>query len=324
MDSRWRISDEKSKSEESVLNSLGLDKIANEARRNGFIALDHLYLIMAQGESYGGGLCELWKFFQCGRRTASKINAGSEQTRIKLWFDLVHRWCGFALYGDGVEAIELLPVFKNTMEGLQKVIYIGHEEGPYYVMLKDLEEYLEGIQREHKIKLPIPRILFPKTSKNTRDAKVEKDFNNADKFIKSVRLAYEDGSTITIQLPQKPAKPVTYTTLGFRDMGKTWKAFIQVLQDPFNPTYDLGYAWKNGKIKSDRVKHYDASRKLLLEINKRLLNFFKNAYEIQIPVGYKLYEQRPSDRPGIYRFKFCVGATKETTDQLLPKNNHAN
>jgi len=295
----------------SAINKAGLNKIANEARRNGFIALDNLYLIMAEDESYGDVLCQLWNFFQCGRRSTRVIDGNSEASRIGLWFDLLHRWCGFGLLSEGLEAVRLLPLFKNTMTGLRKVTYIGHEKGPYFVKLKDLKEYLESIQKEHKISLPLPKMLFSEATKKATcevaENDAEKDYDHAEKFIRSLRFTFENDFSIKIRLPPKPGKIFTYAEMGFRSIRtKTWKALMETILDVDDPTLDLGYAWHDTKNKVGRVNHYDAMQKILSEINRKLLDFFKKTYGIPFPPGFKVYERLPSDRPGTYRFKIGV------------------
>jgi hypothetical protein len=203
----------------SVLGKAYLHRIARDARRNGFIALDELYLILAEAEVYSDILYWLWRDFQCNwrppispelldqsfslkrathylqlsrRKIQELIGSGevpffytgeeiffsgkdletyvkksyevyvdNEEGRIILWRDLVYRWAGLGITRNK-KPILLLPLFKTDgLTGkLREVKYPGQEEGVDYVKLQDLKEYLESIQKEYEIRLPLPKRLF--------------------------------------------------------------------------------------------------------------------------------------------------------------------
>lgn len=153
--------EKKSTSQELVLNKTDLDQIAKNALIDGFIGLDHLIYIMAEDKHYSDILYRLWKGFQCNLRGPEEVDVDFEAGsagRIRLWFDLLYRWCGMGVRGvrDGLADIKLLPLYKvDAFTGqLRKVIYPGREAGVDYVRLEDLKKYLENI------KLLLPERLF--------------------------------------------------------------------------------------------------------------------------------------------------------------------
>jgi hypothetical protein len=142
----------------------------------------------------------------------------------------------------------------------------------------------------------------------------------AEDFVRKLKVFYESNSEIKIQLPGKTAIAYNHAVLGFRDSGgQVWSNFLSILEDPDNPTYYTGTAYGD-KAKMQRKKSYDVARKRLEAMNNKLIAFFKKEYGIQFPKKYKLYEQFPSDGPGIYRFKFRVGKRNEYGSERLPPN----
>jgi hypothetical protein len=54
--------------EPTILNDAWQEGIAEDARANGFIALDHLGFILAKDEQYGENLPYLWDYYDLNQR----------------------------------------------------------------------------------------------------------------------------------------------------------------------------------------------------------------------------------------------------------------
>ena len=85
--------------------------------------------------------------------------------------------------------------------------------------------------------------------------------------------------------------------------------FINILSSaPY--TFEFGTAYfypdKNKSTNRQKIKEYDAKWKLLDELNKKLLAFFRNEFAWEFPHGYKLYDYATLGNNGERRFKFIV------------------
>lgn len=129
-------------------------------------------------------------------------------------------------------------------------------------------------------------------------------------------MSYENDEQINIQESGKTVKPVTCQSLGFRDKStKEWKTLLEILRST-DHIYWIGVQGRSSKV---RNKDYDAQRKRLESINKKLVVHLSRNYSIMLPDGYKLFELDPGEKKGTYRFKFQIvddsGNTKETANK---------
>ena len=128
--------------------------------------------------------------------------------------------------------------------------------------------------------------------------------------VSRLKISFENDSTILIELPKRKPVEYKYSQLGFRsNETKTWKMFINILSSaPY--TFEFGTAYfypdKNKSTNRQKIREYDAKWKLLDELNKKLLAFFRNEFAWQFPLGYKLYDYATLGNNGERRFKFNV------------------
>ncbi|MEC9423045.1 MAG: hypothetical protein VYC01_01725 [Nitrospinota bacterium] len=128
--------------------------------------------------------------------------------------------------------------------------------------------------------------------------------------VSRLKISFENDSTILIELPKRKPVEYKYSQLGFRSSEtKTWKMFINILSSaPY--TFEFGTAYfypdKNKSTNRQKIRGYDAKWKLLDELNKKLLAFFRNEFAWEFPHGYKLYEYATLGNNGERRFKFIV------------------
>jgi len=182
-------------------------------------------------------------------------------------------------------------------------------------MLSEINERLRSLQ---------PR---PPSKPDTKISDI--DDGKIDSLIRKIRVYYEGDKDLKIQLPYKGAHTYNYSALGFQnDQTKTWKELIKVLEK-YPHTYSTGKAHRYSPVVSgspipkksneedvkekpkgyikERNQEYDARYKLLGEINKKLISFFRQPpHSLRIPDGYKFYEKDLNRKSGVYRFKFTV------------------
>ena len=124
-----------------------------------------------------------------------------------------------------------------------------------------------------------------------------------------LKISFENDSTILIELPKRKPVEYKYSQLGFRsNETKTWKMFIDILSsDPYTFEFGTAYFYPDGsKANRQKNREYDAKWKLLDELNKKLLAFFRNEFAWEFPLGYKLYDYATLGNNGERRFKFIV------------------
>jgi len=128
--------------------------------------------------------------------------------------------------------------------------------------------------------------------------------------VSRLKISFENDSTILIELPKRKPVEYKYSQLGFRsNETKTWKMLINILSSaPY--TFEFGTAYfypdKNKSTNRQKIREYDAKWKLLDELNKKLLAFFRNEFAWEFPLGYKLYDYATRGNNGERRFKFIV------------------
>jgi len=155
------------------------------------------------------------------------------------------------------------------------------------------------------------------------DIQNETTEEDPEDFIRNLRVSYENDNKIKIQVPKRKANCFTCQSLGFRDnTTKEWNALTGILQDAPH-TYCIGPASKNVNGIKTKISSYDAQRKLLDGINKKLVDYFKNKYSVQIPIDFKIYELCIGEKTGTYKFKFQI-IKEETAIKSKLENKYEN
>jgi hypothetical protein len=136
-------------------------------------------------------------------------------------------------------------------------------------------------------------------------------------------ISFESDSSILLELPDKPPVEYNCKQMGFRSQEtKTWKMLMEILSSaPHTFNFGIAYTYPDGSKKNrQKCKNYDAKWKLLDELNKKLLIFFKREFSWSFPEGYKLYESNVTAKDGEKHFKFIVGLPS-SQDQEAPLND---
>jgi len=123
-----------------------------------------------------------------------------------------------------------------------------------------------------------------------------------DRFVRSLRVFYENAEQVRIQKSGNPSLPYTYVDFGFKRPGKTWKTFLEILQNQ-DHSYNVGPARYGIK---QRNKQYDSTLGLLKELNKKWITFIDKTFSLEAPTGFRIYEKGKGDKPGTYYFKFQI------------------
>jgi len=149
------------------------------------------------------------------------------------------------------------------------------------------------------------------TSENLfADAKyLPEALSKLEEKIAQTRMNFENDSTILLELPDKPPVEYNCRQMGFRSQEtKTWKMLIDILSSaPHTFNFGVAYIYPDGSRKNrQKCKDYDAKWKLLDELNKKLLVFFKREFSWNFPDGYKLYKNAVTGMDREKSFKFIA------------------
>jgi hypothetical protein len=90
---------------------------------------------------------------------------------------------------------------------------------------------------------------------------------NYEKFVRNLRVSYENDEQIKIQEPGKPSQPYTYASFGFKKPGEIWETFLEILKNQ-DHSKNIGPAHKISAHIKQKIKDYDQSRGLLKKLSK--------------------------------------------------------
>jgi hypothetical protein len=148
-----------------------------------------------------------------------------------------------------------------------------------------------------------PWFLFPEDQK-LAPAKLEDKELSSEEFIRSITVFVEDNGEIGIRLPGKK-KTFSCQQIGFnRYDTKEWQRLREILEDPYYEFKMESRPYKRfPKKRGEAEPHefYDAERKLLKRINKKLIKFFENFLDKKLPPKFRFYEKT---QWGTYRLIF--------------------
>jgi hypothetical protein len=129
------------------------------------------------------------------------------------------------------------------------------------------------------------------------------EIRDYESSVRSLQVSYVSDTEIRIREGGKRAKTYGMKELGFKkESPNTWKALIKIL----NSQEHFFCVGKAHGANRERKKSYDSARKVLVEINKKLVSFFNETYQLQLPERYKVYELAREEQPGTYRFTFEI------------------
>ena len=147
--------------------------------------------------------------------------------------------------------------------------------------------------------------------------------SNLEEKVSQTVMSFESDSSILLELPGKPFVEYNCRQMGFRGQEtKTWRMLIDILSSaPHTFNFGVAYIYPDGSRKNrQKCKDYDAKWKLLDELNKKLLVFFRREFSWSFPQGYKFYKDGVTVKDGDKSFKFIVGVPS-SEDQEAPLDN---
>jgi hypothetical protein len=115
-------------------------------------------------EDYSECLPKLWSRYQCDLRGPKEVPSGTFGERVSAWVDLLNRWVGLGLKGISrdLKAIKCLDTYEyDSGLGRFQNAHSRTIQGPIYIKLEDLRDYLESIRKELDLDFPLPHLLFP-------------------------------------------------------------------------------------------------------------------------------------------------------------------
>lgn len=201
----------------------------DDAIRYGFIALDHLLVVLAKDESYGEFLPKLWTKYQCDLRDPKEPDTATVGDRVQAWHNLLYRWAFGIVEGDssGVNPVPHLPTHYFDQEtgdlkkyNLRFISSCGHVP---VVKLDDLRRYFTKT-----IGIPLPTRLFPvqgyensistKLSPNKSIPEKTLPFSPCESGTKweNIKITLIDNDTIRIETPKRNGL-FSYHELGMSD-----------------------------------------------------------------------------------------------------------
>lgn len=163
--------------------------------------------------------------------------------------------------------------------------------------------------------------------------------SESEKFVRSIRIAYESDLDVKIQPPRRPAETFSHREMGFaRSDTKAWRMLLEIFQSrgfKFNLGFPAHYwakyvqagsldektdkddpreSWGTGPQKRLRGKEYDARRKMLDSINRKLLTFFNKKFSVNLPKDFLFYKHLPQEKSGTYQLKFSQAKNSDPID----------
>jgi len=121
---------------------------------------------------------------------------------------------------------------------------------------------------------------------------------DTEKLFELPNFSMKNDSEIKINLQNK-TKTLTPKEMGCRDERTSeWKMLCQIIKDPEHKM-DMGRAGNTGATR----KSYEARRKLLERIERKLVKVLHEKLNIDLPKDFELFERNSSDPPGVRRLK---------------------
>ena len=257
-----------------------IEEIALNALEDDYIGESDLAKILAADPECTKQLPRLWKKFELDRPGPEEPHVSSPEKLFSSWYKLVLRWTTGTVEG---KSMEWLPL---------KIRILLKLEYPGVIELSTLKEFFK------RRKIPYPALLREE-SRNQQHIETHAPANKApentpdktelDEILKSVTLTVENNNEINLQLKGKPKQCFTANDIGFRDnTTKQWKTLLEILQEgKFN--LGLSRLRKNNQV----LKDYESKRKLVSEVNKKLIQFLtNNVIDFNDIKGYQVFNTK--------------------------------
>ena len=154
------------------------------------------------------------------------------------------------------------------------------------------------LEKEKKEALTLTAPSVPSTAPPTMEPE-------CDKFVRELRVYYENDSEIKVQTPRKPLESLNLSILGFHnEEAVPWKDFLNILQNPEH-TYSCGPSTLGKAYGAHKNPVYSRNQKRLQSLSAKLIGGLNKVYQVGIPEKYSLFERVPG-KQGTYKPKFKI------------------
>ena len=135
-----------------------------------------------------------------------------------------------------------------------------------------------------------------------------KEFND---FISKTKIGYESDTEIKIHVPGRPPAIWSFKKLGFRSyQDKGWQDLLSILNTGFfsvGSSVSCKVALTSHNFQEGTANtNYDKLQKCLDSVNRKMTEFFKREYGLNISEGVKFFLSSRSERAGTYRPVFQI------------------
>jgi len=135
-----------------------------------------------------------------------------------------------------------------------------------------------------------------------------KEFND---FISKTKIGYESDTEIKIHVPGRPPAIWSFKKLGFRSyQDKGWQDLLSILNTGFfsvGSSVSCKVALTSHNFQEGTANtNYDKLQKRLDSVNRKMTEFFKREYGLNISEGVKFFLSSRSERAGTYRPVFQI------------------
>jgi hypothetical protein len=172
-----------------------LSVIAARARRDGFIAIQDITMILSSDESYTDRLPVLWEEYQMGIRRNFPDDISTPESRFGVWYALFERWTSktVAAVPGGLRPIKGLPGYIYDTEKDDHVKVKGSEVDPDYIIPDNLKSYFTEYLEIH-----LPAMLFPPDKAQLKKSTARTSKNQLKEKVRAVaEKLWKENASIT-------------------------------------------------------------------------------------------------------------------------------
>ena len=217
----------------TVLTPEWQEQCCDNAKRTGFIGLDHLIYILAADEQYTEELLfRLWKEYQIYIRKPAKPDVSTAQARVAVWQALLERWVFgtvAAVRGQSLNPIKYLGAYTYDPETGELEVYDRKKlRGPAFVRLDELKEYFAT---QISPGLPMPKLLSDVQLEDLIESDLPEAAKHENAFIRKGEAWFVKYAGKSVIL--KHSQGMTYIAFLLANKGKDF--YPQELNAEVNP-----------------------------------------------------------------------------------------
>lgn len=147
-------------------------------------------------------------------------------------------------------------------------------------------------------------------------------YKDTHEFFRNLIVKYIDPYKISLTTKDKSEQVFTFSQMGFKETAKTWRMFIEVLENK-------SHQYNVGKYDIDRIpeniRNYNNEVKNISLFSRKFVAFLNKQYSLSLPEDLNVFKnmnRRGVTRPGVYELIFRIADTdrnKINTSERLDK-----